>query len=36
MITTEAAKVENNNNNGDIFQFFLEYQQADEGREEQE
>jgi hypothetical protein len=35
MITTEAAKLENNNN-GDIFQFFLEYQQPDEGREEQE
>ena len=35
MIITEKAKVKNNNNNGDIFRFFLEYQQANEQREEQ-
>ena len=31
---TEKAKMKNNNN--DIFHFFLEYQQANEQREEQE
>jgi hypothetical protein len=35
MISTEKAKVKNNNNNCDIFHFFLEYQQANEQREEQ-
>lgn len=34
MITTEKARVKNNNN-GDIFRFFLEYQQSNEQREEQ-
>ena len=33
MITTEKTKVKNNNN--DIFRFFLEYQQANQQREEQ-
>jgi hypothetical protein len=32
---TEKAKMKNNTNN-DIFRFFLEYQQANEQREEQE
>ena len=36
MITTEKAKVKNNNTNNDIFHFFLEYQQANEQRKEQE
>jgi hypothetical protein len=36
MITTEKAKVKNNNDNNDnIFHFFLEYQQANKQREEQ-
>jgi hypothetical protein len=35
MLTNEEAKVKNNNNH-DIFQFFLEYQRANEQREEQE
>jgi hypothetical protein len=35
VITTEKVKVKNNNNN-DIFHFFLEYQQANEQPEEQE
>jgi hypothetical protein len=35
MITTEKAKAKNNNDN-DIFHFFLEYQQANKQREEQE
>ena len=34
MITTEKAKVKNNNYD-DIFRFFLEYQQANQQREEQ-
>ena len=34
MIITEKAKVKNNNNY-DIFHFFLEYQQANEQQEEQ-
>ena len=35
MITTEKAKVKDNNNH-DIFHFFLEYRQANEQQEEQE
>ncbi len=37
MIITEKAKVKgNNHNNPDIFHFFLEYQQANEQRVEEE
>jgi hypothetical protein len=35
MLTKEEAKVKNDNND-DIFQFFLEYQRANEQQEEQE
>ncbi len=35
MLTKEEAKVKNNNNY-DIFQFFLEYQRANEQREDRE
>jgi hypothetical protein len=34
--TTEKVKIKNINNNDDIFYFFLEYQQANWHREEQE
>jgi hypothetical protein len=36
MITTEKTKVKNNNISNDIFLFFLEYQQANQQREERE
>jgi hypothetical protein len=36
MIITEKAKVKGNNNNRDIFHFFLEYQQANEQWMEEE
>jgi hypothetical protein len=35
MMTRDVAKVKNSNND-DIFHFFLEYQQANEQRDEQE
>jgi hypothetical protein len=35
MTTRDVAKVKNSNND-DIFQFFLEYHQANEQRDEQE